>query len=103
MPKSAAKKVLTDIDAKKKAVKLVITHLKKKIPMEFIGSEYINNWIADMDKIMEKPEFNMVEYIEMRKKLNDIIERTPDGEIRFKLRDSWYSMGKAMDKKIKLK
>ncbi len=50
---------------------------------------------------MDKPEFNMSEYIEMRKELNDIIERTLDEELRFKLRDSWYSMGKALDKKAK--
>jgi hypothetical protein len=38
----------------------------------------------------------------MRKQLNDLIERTLDEEIRFKLRDSWYSFGKALDKKVKI-
>jgi len=97
----AAKKVQTDIDVKRKAVKLVIIHLKKKIPDDFLGSEHINGWIAEMEALMEKPDFNMIEYIAMRKSLNDVIERTVDEEIRFKLRDSWYSLGKALDKKVK--
>lgn len=101
MPRGTAKKVQTDIDVKRKAVKLVMAHLKKKLPKDFIGSEHITGWIADMEKIMEKPEFNLIEYIEMRKNLNDIIERTLDEELRFKLRDSWYSLGKALDKKVK--
>ena len=37
----------------------------------------------------------------MRRKLNDVIERTLDEEMRFKIRDSWYSMGRALDKKAK--
>lgn len=101
MAKDAVKKVQTDVDVKRKAVKLVIVHLKKKITKEFIGSEHISDWIADMEKLLEKPEFNMIEYIGMRRNLNDVIERTLDEEIRFKLRDSWYSLGKALDKKVK--
>jgi len=101
MAKGSGKKVITDIDVKRKALKLVIAHLKKKIPENFIGSEHIRNWIADMEGIMEKPEFNISEYLEMRRNLNDIIERTVDEELRFKLRDSWYSMGKALEKKVK--
>lgn len=96
-----AKKVQTDTDVKRKAIKLVIAHLKKKIPDEFLGSEHVHGWIAEMEKLMAKPEFNMVEYISMRKNLNEVIERIPDEETRFKLRDSWYSLGKAMDKKVK--
>jgi hypothetical protein len=38
----------------------------------------------------------------MRRALNDIIERTLEEEMRFKLRDSWYSMGKALDKKARI-
>jgi hypothetical protein len=45
----------------------------------------------------------MKEYIEMRKSFTDVIESSPDEEIRFKLRDSWFSMGKALDKKVKQK
>lgn len=104
MAKGIAKKVQTDVDVKRKAVKLVIAHLKKKIAGgEFIGSDHINDWIADMEKLLEKPEFIMIEYHEMRRNLNDVIERTVDEEIRFKLRDSWYSLGKALDKKVKQK
>ncbi|MCR4434921.1 MAG: hypothetical protein QHH06_05250 [Clostridiales bacterium] len=103
MAKDCARKVQTDADIKRKAVKLVLVHLKRKIPGEFLGSEHINSWISSMEKLLEKPEFNMIEYIEMRKSLNDVIERILDEEIRFKLRDSWYSMGKALDKKVKQK
>ena len=104
MAKEAAKKVQTDIDVKRKAVKLVVAHLKKKLPEgEFIGSDHIIDWIADIEKLLEKQEFNMIEFIEMRRNLNDVIERTVDEEIRFRLRDSWYSLGKALDKKVKLK
>lgn len=104
MPKGTVKKVQTDVDVKRKAVKLVISHLKKKVPnSEFIGSEHINSWIYEMETLLEKPEFNLIQYIEMRKNLNDVIERTLDEETRFKLRDSWYSMGKALDKKVKQK
>lgn len=100
MPKGI-KKVQTDNDVKRKAVKLVIAHLKKKVSQDFIGSEHIHEWISDMDKLLEKPEFNLIEYIEMRRNLNDVIERTIDEEMRFKLRDSWYSLGRALDKKVK--
>ena len=103
MAKGVAKKVQTDIDVKRKAVKLVIAHLKNKITGEFIGSDHINDWISDMEKLLEKPEFVMIEYHEMRRNLNDVIERTVDEEMRFKLRDSWYSLGKALDKKVKQK
>jgi hypothetical protein len=102
MAKETVKKTVTDVDIKRKAVKLVIVHLKKKVSKEFLGSEHINQWVTDMEKLLEKPEFNIVEYIDMRKQLNDLIERTLDEEIRFKLRDSWYSFGKALDKKVKL-
>jgi hypothetical protein len=101
MAKGGEKKVQTDADVKRKAVKLVIAHLKKKAAREFIGSEHVNDWVSDMEKILDKPEFDIKEYIEMRRNLNDVIERTLDEEMRFKLRDSWYSFGKALDKKVK--
>lgn len=101
MAESTAKKVQTDEDVKKKAVKLVIAHLKKKVAKDFIGSEHIHEWIEDMGQLLEKPEFDIKGYFEMRRKLNDVIERAIDEEIRFKLRDSWYSLGKALDKKVK--
>jgi len=99
---SKQKKVITDIDVKRKATKLVVAHLKKKISRDFIGSENINEWIAEMEELLEKPEFEMAEYFAMRKRLNELIERVLDEEIRFKLRDSWYSLGKALDKKVKV-
>jgi hypothetical protein len=100
--KGNSKKVLTDNDVKKKAVKLVVVYLKKKISRDFIGSEHINEWIANMEKLIEKPEFVLSEYLEMKRQLNDVIERILDEEMRYKIRDSWYSFGKALDKKVKL-
>lgn len=97
-----SKRIKTDADIKKKAVKLVIVHLKKKLSRDFVGSENIKEWIEQMEEILAKPDFDISEYIAMRRKLNDIIERTMEEEIRFKLRDSWYSMGKALDKKAKI-
>jgi hypothetical protein len=100
MDKSAVRKEQTDMDVRRKAVKLVISHLKKKISGEFVGSEHIQDWISEIERLLEKQDFNMREYLERRKDLNDVIERTLDEEIRFKLRDSWYSLGKALDKKV---
>jgi len=101
MAKNAVRKVQTDEDVKRKAIKLVIAHLKKKINRDFEGSELIKEWIEEMEELLKKPEFNLAEYIEMRRNLNDVIERTMDEEMRFKFRDSWYSLGKAFDKKVK--
>lgn len=102
MQKETRKKQLTDADVKRKAVKHVIIHLKKKVLDDFLGSEHIHDWITQMDELLSKEEFNLVEYIEMRKALNDIIESILDEDIRFRLRDSWYSMGRALDKKAKV-
>ncbi len=96
------RRMQTDADVKKKAVKLVIVHLKKKISKDFIGAENVKAWVEEMEEILAKPDFDITEYITMRKKLNDIIERVMEEEIRYKLRDSWYSMGKALDKKAKM-
>mgnify|MGYP000545170602 CR=1 FL=1 len=103
MAKGKTRKELTDYDVKRKAVKLVITHLKKKVEKDYMGREHILKWIEEMEELLSKPEFEMVEYFEMRRKLNDVIERTLDEEMRYKLRDSWYSLGRALDKKVKLK
>jgi hypothetical protein len=70
---------------------------------DFIGKDNITNWISDMEELLAKDEFVILEYIQMRKSLNDVIERTVDEELRFKLRDSWYSLGRAFDKKVKQK
>lgn len=100
--KKPAKKIQTDSDVKRRAVKLVVAHLKRKLPEdEFIGKEHITNWINEMDELLKKEEFELIEYIQMRRNLNDVIERTVDEELRYKMRDSWYSMGKALDKKVK--
>lgn len=102
--KKTVKKVQTDNDVKRKAVKLVVAHLRKKLPeKDFLGREHIIGWIEEMEELLLKDEFVMIEYIQMRRNLNDIIERTVDEELRFKLRDSWYSLGKALDKKVKQK
>ncbi|NLI58636.1 MAG: hypothetical protein GX387_08965 [Clostridium sp.] len=95
------RKVQTDEDVKRKAVKLVVSHMKKKVAKEFLGSQHINEWIEEMEELLKKPEFEFVEYVQMRKKLNDVIERILEEEMRFKLRDSWYSLGRALDKKAK--
>ena len=93
---------LTDVDVKKKAVKLVIVHLRKKLPQDaFVGSASILDWIELFESQLEKPVFDVAACYDLRRELNDIIERTVDEELRFKLRDSWYSLGKALDKKVK--
>lgn len=99
--KKANKKVMTDAEVKRKAVKLVISHMKKKISEDFVGIDLVNEWIGEMDKLLENPEFEIAEYIRMRRNLNDVIERILDENMRFKLRDSWYSFGRALDKKVK--
>lgn len=95
------KKVLTDIDVKRKAVKLVISHLKKKLADNKTNKVNIDLWISQVEELLAKDEFVIKDYIEIRKDLNDIIERTMDEDVRFKLRDSWYSFGKALEKKVK--
>jgi type III secretory pathway component EscV len=95
------KKIVTDAEVKRKAVKLVISHMKKKMAQEFVGIDLVNEWIEEMDKLLQSEEFELAEYIRMRKNLNDVIERILDENMRFKLRDSWYSFGRALDKKVK--
>ena len=102
MAKETVKKEITDADVRRKAVKLVVSHLVKKLPEEnFIGADNILNWIARFEELLEKPEFVTSEYYDMRRELNDIIERTVDEDLRFKFRDSWFSLGKALDKKVR--
>ncbi len=101
MAKESVKKVRTDDDVKKKAVKLVVVHLKKKIENNFPGKEYVLEWIEEMEELLSEEQFILSQYHQMRKEFNDAIERTLDYEMRSKLRDSWYSLGKALDKKLK--
>ena len=98
---SKQKKVITDIDVKRRAVKLVISHLKKKLSDNQNNKANIDLWIERVEELLAKEEFVIKDYIEVRKDLNDVIERTMDEETRFKLRDSWYSFGKALEKKVK--
>ncbi|HBR02942.1 MAG TPA: hypothetical protein DD738_10050 [Ruminiclostridium sp.] len=90
-----------DMQVKKKAVKLVIAHLKKKVSKEYMGIEYLIDWLAEMDALLEKEEFDVREYYSMRKQLNSVVESTLDEEMRGKIRNSWHSFGKALDKKAK--
>jgi hypothetical protein len=89
------------MQVKKKAVKLVIAHLKKKVSKEYMGIEYLIDWLAEMDALLEKEEFDVREYYSMRKQLNSVVESTLDEEMRGKIRNSWHSFGKALDKKAK--
>jgi len=95
------KQQLTDADVKRKAVKLVVAHLKRKASTEFMGMDYLQAWLEDMEALLEKEEFDIREYHRMRRQFNDVIESTLDENMRKKLRDSWYSMGKALEKKAK--
>lgn len=99
---SQIKKMQTDTDVKRKAIKQVVAHIKKKITIEYVGVEHLKEWITLIEEIIAKEEFNIKDYIQARKSLNDIIERTLNEEMRFKLRDSWYSLGKALEKKAKV-
>ena len=100
--KKSVKKQLTDADVKRKAVKLVVAHLKKKAAGgEFMGIDYLLERVDDIELLLKQEEFDIREYHKMRKQFNDVIESTLDAEMRKKLRDSWYSMGKALDKKAK--
>ena len=92
---------ITDDDVKRKALKSVVMHMRKKLPEDFENLEHFNEWADEVDGLLEKTEFDKASFYVARKKLNDIIERTLDGDTRIKLRDSWFSMGKALDKKVK--
>jgi len=102
MSQKQIKKMQTDTDVKRKAIKQVVGHINKKITTEYVGRDHIKEWITQIEEILDKDEFNIKDYIQARKSLNDIIERTLDEEMRFKLRDSWFSLGKALEKKAKV-
>ena len=94
-----SKRVVTDADVQKRSVKMVVTHLKKKVNPNERGINHVLEWIEEMDQILEEEEFDRGTYLEMRKKLHNAIEWVFDVDARAKLRSSWYSFGKAMDKK----
>ena len=88
-----------DAETQKKSVKLVVMHMKKKIPADTAGVDRVLDWIDDMDVLLEKEGFDKPEYIQMRKKLNDAIGWVVDTDLRHRLRNSWSSFGKALEKK----
>lgn len=98
--KQVPNQLSADAELQKKSVKSVVFHLKKKVDPNAAGIDRVCAWLADMDALLTQDGFNRSEYLEMRKKLNDAIEWVFDVELRHKLRNSWYSFGKAMDKKV---
>ena len=90
---------LLDAALQKKSVKLVVMHLEKKIDPATPGIGNLLEWLDSMKSLLEEEDFVKPAYIEMRKKLYDAIEWIPDVEIRHRLRNSWYSYGKALEKK----
>lgn len=98
------KKVQTDEYAKKKAVKLVVLHIKKKMEEASGGEAHeLDKWFEEMEMLINLPEenFDIHTYYDMRRQLNDHIDCVYDVNLRYKLRDSWISFGKALDKKAK--
>jgi len=94
------KKEMTDADLQKKSVKLVVMHLKKKVDPDAAGIDRLLAWLGEMEELLEKDGFDRVVYMNMRKQLYEAIEWVFDVDLRHKLRNSWYSYGKAMDKKV---
>ena len=94
------KKEMTDADLQKKSVKLVVMHLKKKVDPDAAGIDRVLTWLGDMEELLEQEGFDRVIYMNMRKQLYEAIEWVFDVDLRHKLRNSWYSYGKAMDKKV---
>ena len=86
---------------KKKAAKLVVAHLRKKIKGDYMGKQYLLNWLDEMEELLQKDEFDIKEYYAMRKRLNSVVETTFDQDMRGKIRNSWHSLGKALDKKVR--
>lgn len=97
------KKVQTDEYAKKKAIKLVVLHIRKKSEEAGEEAHELDQWFVEMDKLIALPEeeFDIHKYYDMRRQLNDHIDCIYDVNLRYKLRDSWISFGKALDKKAK--
>ncbi len=96
-------KVQTDEYAKKKAVKLVVLHVKKKLDEAGEEARELDQWFIEMEELLSlaEDEFDIHKYYEMRRQLNDHIDCIYDVNLRYKLRDSWISFGKALDKKAK--
>ncbi|MGI6084128.1 MAG: hypothetical protein ACOYIF_01630 [Acetivibrionales bacterium] len=101
MSANDVKKSIDDFEVKRKAVKLVVAHLRKKITKEYMGMQYLISWLDEMDELLMREEFDIKEYYAMRRQLNSVVESTLDEEMRGKIRNSWHSFGKALDKKAK--
>jgi hypothetical protein len=91
----------TDSEVRKKAVRLVVAHLKKKVTGDFPGIDYLASWLDEMEDLMAEDAFDIREYHRMHRELNSVIESTLDEAMRDSLRNSWYSMGKSLEKKAK--
>ena len=91
---------LLDAALQKKSIKLVVMHLEKKISAETPGIGNVLAWLDEMNLLLEQDDYVKADYIKMRKKLYDAIEWVPDTETRQRLRNSWYSFGKALEKKV---
>ena len=104
MVREMAKKIYPDEYYKKKAVKLVVAHLRRKLEdAEHSDAETFDDWLLDMDALLEKDDFVLAEYVEMRRKLNNLIDTIYDVRLRYKVRDSWNSFGRSLDKKAPIK
>lgn len=98
------KKIYPDEYYKKKAIKLVVAHLRRKLEnAENKEADDFEPWLMQMDALLEKDEFLISEYLSMRTELNNLIDRTYNVELRYKVRDSWNSFGKSLDKKAPIK
>ena len=98
------KKIYPDEYYKKKAIKLVVAHLRRKLEdAEHREAETFEEWLTKMDSLLEKEEFILAEYVEMRKELNKHIDSIYNIDLRYKVRDSWSSYGKSLDKKAPVK
>ena len=98
------KKIYPDEYYKKKAIKLVVAHLRRKlIDAEHRDADFFEPWLTKMDILLEKDDFILAEYVDMRRELNNLIDSIYDIELRYKVRDSWSSYGKSLDKKAPVK
>ncbi|MBN2557656.1 MAG: hypothetical protein JXB33_02750, partial [Clostridia bacterium] len=67
-----AKKVQTDEYAKKKAIKLVVLHIRKKLEEAGEEARALEKWFTDMETLLEQKDedFEIHKYYEMRRSLN---------------------------------
>jgi hypothetical protein len=63
MGQKQVKKIQTDIDVKRKAIKQVVLHIKKKITADYVGVEHMKDWLCQVDDLLLKDDFNIKDYI----------------------------------------